>query len=67
MENPDQVFSKEQLYEHAWDDTYFDEQTVMVYINELRKIIEDDVSHPEYLKTIRGFGYMFAVRKVIEK
>lgn len=29
------------------------------HISQLRKLIEEDVSAPQYLQTVRGFGYIF--------
>lgn len=59
MENPNRVFSKEQIYHSAWDDTFYDDNTIMVYISELRKKIESDSDRHKYIQTIRGLGYKF--------
>jgi DNA-binding response OmpR family regulator len=59
MENPGRVFTKEQIYKNAWDDNYFDENTLMVYISKLRKDIEDDPENPYFIKTVWGIGYKF--------
>lgn len=59
MENPDQVFSKKQIYEQVWDDPYCDENTVTVYIRKLRQKIEDTPEYPRYIRTIWGMGYKF--------
>lgn len=59
MENPKQVFSKEQIYRNVWEDNLYDDNTVMVYIRNLRKIIEDDPDNPYFIKTVWGIGYKF--------
>ncbi|WP_165006528.1 MULTISPECIES: response regulator transcription factor [unclassified Enterococcus] len=59
MENPDQVFSKEQIYSSVWDDGQFDANTIMVFINHLRNKIEADPKNARYLKTVWGIGYTF--------
>ena len=59
MKNPDRVYTKEQIYENVWDDNFFDEQTVVVYIQKLRQAIEDKADRPCHLLTVRGFGYKF--------
>lgn len=60
MKNKNKVFTKGQLYEHAWDQSYLgDEKIIMVYISKLRDKIEDNPKEPKYIKTIRGLGYMF--------
>jgi len=58
MENPERVFTKQQLYQAVWDESfYYDDNTVMVHISRIRSRIEDDPQNPKYLKTIRGIGY----------
>jgi DNA-binding response OmpR family regulator len=59
MDNVNRVFSKNSLYELIWDDTIVNDNTIMVYINHLRKKIEDDPQNPQYIQTIRGLGYRF--------
>jgi len=59
MEHPGQVFSKAQLYQQVWNENVVDDNTIMVYIKRLREKIEDDSSHPAYLRTVRGIGYLF--------
>lgn len=60
MKNKNKVFTKCQLYEHVWDQSYLgDEKIIMVYISKLRDKIEDTPKEPKYIKTIRGLGYMF--------
>jgi DNA-binding response OmpR family regulator len=55
---PGRVFSREQLLERVWDYDYFaDGRIVDVHIRRLRAKIEADPSAPQYLVTVRGFGY----------
>ena len=61
MEHPNQVFSKEQLYQNVWNDTVVDDNTIMVYIRHLRSKIEDDLDKPRYIQTVWGIGYKFSV------
>lgn len=57
-ENPNIVFSKEQLFEKIWGYDYIgDSATVMVHINRLREKIEDDSKSPKILETVWGAGY----------
>lgn len=60
MTHPDQVFTKEMIYEHVWGNSVaVDDNTIMVYINRLRNKIEDNPQKPNYILTIRGTGYRF--------
>lgn len=60
LENKNIVLSKSQLYEHVWQNTFIDDNSIMVYIRHLREKIEDTPQKPVYLKTIRGIGYKFS-------
>ncbi len=58
--NPNQVFTREQLMDHAWDYTYAgDTSTVTVHIRRLREKVEADPVKPRYVKTVWGVGYKF--------
>lgn len=60
MTHPRRVWSREQLLDHIWGaDFVGDSKTVDVHIRWLREKLERDPSHPEYVVTIRGFGYRF--------
>lgn len=59
-QHPNQVFSIDHLFEKVWGDYSIvgKENTVMVHISRLRQRIEKDPKQPEYLKNVRGLGYM---------
>jgi two-component system, OmpR family, phosphate regulon response regulator PhoB len=60
MRNPRRVWSREQLIERVWGPDFMgDTKTVDVHIRWLREKLEKDPSHPQYLVTVRGFGYRF--------
>jgi DNA-binding response OmpR family regulator len=62
--NPEQVFTKTQLFRQVWGTSYIeDDNTVMVHIRRLRKKIEDDPSNPAIIQTVWGIGYRFAGAK----
>lgn len=65
MENKNQVLLKEQLLAHVWDSggRFVEENTLMVNIRRLRTKIEEDASHPEYIKTVHGMGYLWEERR----
>lgn len=61
-QNPNQVFSVEQLYTKIWGPyEVSDPRTVMVHISNLRKKIEPNPANPKYILTVRGYGYKFGV------
>jgi two-component system, OmpR family, phosphate regulon response regulator PhoB len=58
MRSPRQVFGREQLLQRVWGADYSTEtKTVDVHVRWLREKLEPDPSHPEYIITVRGFGY----------
>jgi two-component system phosphate regulon response regulator PhoB len=60
MSYPRRVWGREQLIEHIWGADFLgDTKTVDVHVRWLREKLELDPSKPEYLITVRGFGYRF--------
>ena len=61
-ENPNRVYSKEELFREIWDmDSIGDIATVTVHIKKIREKIEYDSANPQYIETIWGVGYRFKV------
>lgn len=61
-ENPDRVFTKEELFREIWDmESFGDIATVTVHIKKIREKIEEDASKPQYIETIWGKGYRFKI------
>ena len=59
-ENPNHVFTKEELFREIWDmDSVGDIATVTVHIKKIREKIEEGSSKPQYIETIWGVGYRF--------
>lgn len=60
MTYPKRVWDREQLIENIWGADFLgDTKTVDVHIRWLREKLELDPSNPEYIVTVRGFGYRF--------
>lgn len=61
-ENPNRVFSKDELFNRIWDmESVGDIATVTVHIKKIREKIEFDSAKPQYIETIWGVGYRFKV------
>lgn len=57
-ERKGRIFDRNMLLDAVWkDEAYVEPRTVDVHIRRLRAQIEDDPSHPRYIKTRRGIGY----------
>jgi two-component system alkaline phosphatase synthesis response regulator PhoP len=62
--NQGRVYSRNQILDHVWgDDTFITDRAVDVHIRRLRSQIEKDMENPQYILTVRGFGYKFADKK----
>ena len=61
-ENPNHVYTKEELFREIWDmDSIGDIEIVNVHIKKIREKIEFDTANPQYIETIWGVGYRFKV------
>ena len=59
-ENPNRVFSKEELFITIWEmEPEGDIETVTVHIKKIREKIEYNTAKPQYIETIWGVGYRF--------
>ena len=57
MQNPERVFSREQLLDQVWGiSANVDTRTVDVHVGRLRKVIEVG-ANKNIIRTVRGFGY----------
>lgn len=57
---PGRILSREQLLNAIWDYDFTGETRIVdVHISHLREKIEKDTKNPEYIITVRGFGYKF--------
>lgn len=56
--NMDRAISRDMLFETVWGyELDFNTNSLDVYIYRIRKKIEVDPNNPQYLQTMRGFGY----------
>jgi len=58
IKHKNKIISREQLLNAVWDfDFVGDTRMVDIHISHLRDKLEKDSKNPEYIKTVRGFGY----------
>lgn len=60
MRHPNQVLSREQIYEKVWGDEYGEINTVTVHIKNIRKKLGPEHN---FIKTIWGIGYKYTERE----
>jgi two-component system phosphate regulon response regulator PhoB len=64
MQNPERVYSREQILDIVWGrNVYIEERTVDVHVQRLRKAL-GEFGADAYVQTVRGAGYRFSVGKV---
>ncbi|MDP4088451.1 MAG: response regulator transcription factor [Bacillota bacterium] len=59
MDKPHVLMKRDEILGQLTEDeeSFFDENTLAVYIKRIREKIEDDVKQPDYIVTQRGLGY----------
>jgi len=61
--NKEQTLTRDRLLTLIWPDgaEYVDENALSVAVRRLRAKLEDDPSNPQFIKTVHGIGYKWAV------
>jgi DNA-binding response OmpR family regulator len=65
--NQTRAISHEELVIAVWGDDHREPRQLRSFISQIRKKIEEDPSHPEYILTIPGFGYRLNVREMVRQ
>ena len=61
INRPGQVVSRDDINRILYNSPYNGiDRSIDVYVSRIRHKIEEDPSHPVYLKTVRGVGYLFS-------
>ncbi|MDR3301596.1 MAG: response regulator transcription factor [Spirochaetaceae bacterium] len=59
IENAGKTLNPETIFKSVWKHNYGDLTAIAVYVQHLRRKIEDDPGNPVYIETIHGMGYRF--------
>ncbi len=64
VDNRGNTVSRAELVDRIWTDgaEYVDENALSVSIKRLRDKLEDSPSEPQFIKTVYGIGYTWAVK-----
>jgi len=63
-ENPNQTFTRDQLIDKVWGWEYDgSDRAVDLAVKRLRKSLQDWPEEQGEIKTLRGLGYQFSVKK----
>jgi DNA-binding response OmpR family regulator len=61
MKNAGRALSREELLAQVWGEEWIgDPRTLDVHVRWLRLKVEEDPASPQYIQTVRGYGYRFA-------
>ena len=59
-QHPKRIFTREQLCQELYGQEHFEyDNALNCLVSSLRKKIEYEPTHPQYIKTVRGVGYKF--------
>jgi DNA-binding winged helix-turn-helix (wHTH) protein len=58
-EHHERAFSKAELHQHLWPDTFVSDGSLTILIAEIRHVLQDDAERPRFIRTVRRFGYGF--------
>jgi DNA-binding winged helix-turn-helix (wHTH) protein len=58
-EHHERAFSKAELHEHLWPDTFVSDGSLTILVAEIRQVLQDDAERPRFIRTVRRFGYGF--------
>lgn len=60
MKRENRIIGRDELMLAIWqEDMHHLSRTVDIHVSHLREKIEEDPKEPQYIKTVRGFGYKF--------
>lgn len=59
MRHSNEVLTRSDIARNVWNHDNIDASTINVYINQLRKKIEENPGQPAHIQTVRGVGYRF--------
>ena len=59
VENAGQVVSRRELIDTVWHDVAVTDDSLAKAVSDLRAALEDDASHPSYVRTVHRQGYLF--------
>ena len=58
-EHHERAFSKAELHQHLWPNTFVSDGSLTILVAEIRQVLQDDAEHPRFIRTVRRFGYGF--------
>lgn len=66
LNHPEQMVSKQALFDHLWPDSVVTEHTLSQSIKDLRQALADDAKNPRFIKTLPKRGFQWLVEVSVE-
>ena len=63
-EHHERAFSKAELHQHLWPNTFVSDGSLTILVAEIRQVLQDDADQPRFIRTVRRFGYGFCASVV---
>jgi DNA-binding winged helix-turn-helix (wHTH) protein len=58
-QHPEKAFSKAELHQILWPDSFVSDGSLAVLVAEIRAALKDEADQPRFIRTVRRFGYGF--------
>ena len=55
----EKAFSKAELHQLLWPETFVSDGSLTILVAEIRDVLNDDAEQPQFIRTVRRFGYGF--------
>ena len=62
-DNKNRLITKQELFNHVWNDKFTSDGTLNVHIRKLREAIEEDPNNPKRIITVWKEGYRYETDK----
>jgi DNA-binding winged helix-turn-helix (wHTH) protein len=58
-EHHERAFSKTEIHQHLWPNTFVSDGSLTILIAEIRQVLSDTAQRPQFVRTVQRFGYGF--------
>ncbi len=58
-EHHERAFAKAELHKILWPKTFVSDGSLTILVAEIRQVLQDDPDRPQFVRTVRRFGYGF--------
>jgi DNA-binding winged helix-turn-helix (wHTH) protein len=59
VQHHEKAFSKAELHRILWPDTFVSDGSLTILVAEIRDVLHDAAEQPQFIRTVRRFGYGF--------